>query len=84
MKKLIFAVAVFTSALTLAACFGPTREEIAAADDSTCGSMGLKFGSSEFAQCRMLLLQQREANAAQARPRLPVVGSYKLTFFWSS
>jgi hypothetical protein len=67
MKKLIFAVAVFTSALTLAACFGPTREEIAAADDSTCGSMGLKFGSSEFAQCRMLLLQQREANAAQAR-----------------
>ena len=67
MKKLMFALVVFTGALTLASCFGPTREEIAAADDTTCGSMGLKFGTSEFAQCRMMLLQQREANAAQAR-----------------
>ena len=67
MKKLIFAVAVFTSAFTLAGCFGPSREEILAEDDATCRSMGLKFGSPEFAQCRMLLLQQREANAAQAR-----------------
>ena len=57
MKNVIVALALSTVAFTLAGCFGPTTEEIVAADNSTCGSMGLKFA------CRMLLLQQREANA---------------------
>ena len=29
--------------------------------------MGLQYGTPQFAQCRMTLLQQHEANAAQAR-----------------
>ena len=63
--KFITAVAAM---LLLAACsFGPSPEEIAAADTSTCSGMGPQYGTPQFAQCRMMLLQQHDANAAQAR-----------------
>jgi hypothetical protein len=55
------------AALMHAGCaFGPTREEIAAKDNSMSYDMGAKNSAPEFAQCRMAQLQQREANAALA------------------
>lgn len=36
----------------------------AAADESQCANFGFQFGTPEFAQCRMNLATQREANDA--------------------
>lgn len=55
------------------------------ADDATCRSYGFTLGTDSYAQCRMAVAQQRQANAAMiagvllgrpaapaAAPRLPV------------
>jgi hypothetical protein len=53
--------------ITLGGCFGPSANEIAMQDSSTCEGMGLKYGTPEFAQCRMLMLQRRDNADAAAR-----------------
>lgn len=35
-------------------------EKLAAQDDSYCQSIGLKFGSNEYANCRLIQSQQRD------------------------
>ena len=40
--------------------------QLAAADDATCRSYGINFGTPQYAQCRMLVAQQR-AQAADAQ-----------------
>ena len=39
--------------------------ELIAQDDAMCASYGLKFGTSDYAQCRMNLLQMRSAADSQ-------------------
>ena len=66
MKRIMISAAVIAAALALAAC-GLTREEARAVDDDNCHSMGLKYGTPEFAHCRMVQDQRRDAaNAAAA------------------
>jgi len=49
----------------LAGC-GPTRQEIAANDAEACASYGVKFGTPEYAQCRMERDQRRDQNRLAA------------------
>ena len=42
-----------------------SRESIAKADADDCTSYGLKFGTSEYARCRMQKDQQRQELAAR-------------------
>jgi hypothetical protein len=67
MKRTLLTTAVIVAAsISLAAC-GPSRQERLAADNSNCESMGLKFGTPEFAQCRLMQDQRRDAADAAAR-----------------
>jgi hypothetical protein len=64
-RSALLVAALVAASLSLAAC-GISREEARAVDNDTCASMGLKFGSPEFAQCRLMQDQRRDnANAAQ-------------------
>jgi hypothetical protein len=60
--------------LVLSACASDKEREaqLAAADDGRCKSYGLQFGTSEYAQCRMGVDQQRTSLRAAyiaAQPR---------------
>jgi Flp pilus assembly protein TadG len=66
MKRIMISAAVIAASLSLAAC-GITRQEANAIDDSTCHGYGLKYGTPEFAQCRMAQDQRRDAAGAAAR-----------------
>lgn len=55
--------AVLLGLLLLSGCI--SREEIDANDDARCSSYGLKYGTPEYAQCRMGVDQQRQAAIAQ-------------------
>jgi hypothetical protein len=64
-RSALLVAALVAASLSLAAC-GISREEARAVDNDTCASMGLKFGSPEFAQCRLMQDQRRDnTNAAQ-------------------
>lgn len=65
-RSLIPAAAALAAALSLAAC-GISRQEAVAMDNGTCEGMGLKFGTPEFAQCRLMQDQRRDAADAAAR-----------------
>lgn len=66
MKRILTIAAIVTTSISLAAC-GLSREEARNLDNDNCASMGLKFGTPEFAQCRLLQDQRRDsANAASA------------------
>lgn len=66
MKRSLLAAAVVAACFSLAAC-GISREEALAIDNDTCQSMGLKFGTPEFAQCRLMQDQRRDTSNAAAR-----------------
>jgi hypothetical protein len=42
------------------------QQKIAAEDDAKCKSYGLQYGTSQYAECRMRIDQQRAANGAAA------------------
>jgi hypothetical protein len=52
------------SAADLESAFGP--DDYTAEDDQECQSMGLSFGSSSYADCRMRLVELREARKRTA------------------
>lgn len=61
----VFAIVGFS--LMLAGCAGSPvgdalagPEKLAAQDDSYCKSIGLKFGTGDYANCRMIQSQQRD------------------------
>jgi hypothetical protein len=58
---------LFPIIITLAGCAGSPvgdaiagPEKLAAQDDSYCQSIGLKFGTNEYANCRLIQSQQRD------------------------
>ena len=64
-RRALLVAALAAASFTLAAC-GVSRQEALAIDNENCQSMGLKFGTPEFAQCRLMQDQRRDsANAAQ-------------------
>lgn len=59
------ALALLTAALVLGGCDLTASQERATADrtdNAECTGYGLKYGSPEYAQCRMSRDQQRQAN----------------------
>jgi hypothetical protein len=69
--KMLLGIAV---AAALGACHsGQTPEQLAAArndsDNSTCRTYGLEFGSQGYAQCRMQIQAQRNAENMQRAER---------------
>jgi len=69
--RMLLGIAV---ALALGACHSGQRpEQLAAArdnsDDATCRSYGLEFGSQGYAQCRMQIQAQRNAENVQRAER---------------
>lgn len=54
----LFALAGCTGSPVGDALAGP--EKLAAQDDSYCQSIGLKFGSNEYANCRLIQSEQRD------------------------
>ncbi len=58
---------LFSALLVLSGCAGSPvgdalagPEKLAAQDDSYCQSIGLKFGSNEYANCRLIQSEQRD------------------------
>src|SRR5258707_9395529 len=71
-RRALLVAALAASSLSLAAC-GISREEALAVDNANCQSMGLKFGTPEFAQCR--LMQTSGAMLPVLLPRANAVGA---------
>jgi len=59
-------------ALSLAGC--ATAAERLAADNAHCQSMGLKFGTPEFAQCRMVQDLRHDADRRAAAAAISAAG----------
>ena len=68
MKRFVFVAAL----LALAGC--STAEDRVAADDATCRSYGIKTGTPEYAQCRMLQDARRDARQDGLGSRLQKAG----------
>jgi hypothetical protein len=64
MKCALLAAAPLAAALLLVGC--ASKQEMIAADNNACKSMGLKFGTPEFAQCRMVQDARRDIERANA------------------
>lgn len=73
MRKICIALGVY---LLVAGCASPEQiaarqaaqgAQIAASDDTTCQSYGLKFGTPEYAQCRQNVVAQRDARNIAAQ-----------------
>lgn len=64
MRQILLAAAAVT---LLAACAGPSPEEIAAADDARCAEYGFPAGHPDYGNCRFALDQMRfQAEQAKA------------------
>lgn len=66
-------IAAFIAILTLGGCAGSPvadaiagPEKLAQQDDAYCRSIGLNFGTSRYADCRMSQSQARESRHAQS------------------
>ena len=78
-RRALLVAALAAASLSLAAC-GISREEARAIDNDTCTSMGLKFGTPEFAQCRLMQDQRRDtANASANAARVQALQNFNNT-----
>jgi hypothetical protein len=64
MKRMVLLLALLVGGCDLTA--SQERATAERADDAGCASYGLKYGSPEYAQCRLSKDQQRRANQAAA------------------
>jgi hypothetical protein len=64
MKRTLLTAAPLAVLLLLAGCV--TAQQQTASDNDHCKSMGLKFGTPDFAQCRMLQDFRHDLARAQA------------------
>ena len=74
MRFMRFALLWITLGLPLAACVN-NQAPVAQAptDDQQCQAMGYKLGTTNYLQCRQLMLNQQAANEA-SRPRETSIG----------
>ena len=81
-RSLLSAAVIVAAAISLAACgqSRQAREQARNIDNETCASMGLKFGTPEFAQCRLIQDQRRDAaNASAEAARIQALQDFNNT-----
>ncbi|SHN66563.1 hypothetical protein [Bradyrhizobium erythrophlei] len=61
----VAALSVLTGCQSIQEAMAKQQEEIAQQDDAYCRSIGLNFGTDQYAQCRMLKTQLRQQAQAQ-------------------
>jgi len=76
--RAVFAVALVA---TLAGCqtMSPTSLEAQAEDETLCKSYGTVPGTNAYAECRILLLQQRQYADAERRSSMMATGAMLMT-----
>lgn len=61
---------VLLLALPLAGCFGQSGEQVEAEQHNACMYYGFRYGSPEYANCRMQTAQQQQSMDFQRRQNL--------------
>ena len=71
--RLVTALGIAMCSATLAGC--ASRQELAQRDDEYCHSIGLQFGTPQYAECRMTKDQQRADRRRAVAAALSATGA---------